>query len=278
VALLPTDNTGGSGVKATYYTTDGSTPTTGSPVYTGPFTVASTTTVRFFSVDKAGNTEGAKSQQIQVDTSPPTTTASCSGSACSTGWYRGTVSVALTAADPSGAGVSGTFYTTDGSNPSTGSTRYTGAFNLTQTGTVKFFSVDAAGNAEAVKSQQIQIDGTAPTTAIACNGTTCSTSVYTAAVSVTLPATDTGGSGLAATYYTTDGSTPTTASTRYTGPFNRTQTRTVRYFSVDTAGNAEAAKSRQVQVQGILTEVSDPASAVRGEGGGWLRGPREGER
>jgi hypothetical protein len=38
-----------------YYTTDGSTPTTGSSVYTGPITVDTTTTLRFFAVDDVGN-------------------------------------------------------------------------------------------------------------------------------------------------------------------------------------------------------------------------------
>ena len=41
-------------------------------VYTGPFTVASTQTVRFASTDVAGNQEGAKSQQIRVDAAAPT--------------------------------------------------------------------------------------------------------------------------------------------------------------------------------------------------------------
>ena len=56
---------------ATYYTTDGSTPTTSSQVYTGPFPVTATSTVRFFSVDQSGHTESVKSQQINVDGAAP---------------------------------------------------------------------------------------------------------------------------------------------------------------------------------------------------------------
>jgi peptidoglycan/xylan/chitin deacetylase (PgdA/CDA1 family) len=248
VSLAAVDNSGGSGVDQTYYTTDGSAPTTSSTPYTGPFTLASASTVRFFSVDKAGNSESAKSQQVQVDGAPPTTSISCNGGACSTGWYSGTVSVALAATDSSGSGVAATYYTTDGSTPTASSAQYTGAFGVTQTRTVKYFSVDTAGNAEAVKSQQVQIDGAAPTTSISCNGGACSTGWYAGTASLTLAATDPGGSGVAATYYTTDGSAPTTSSTRYTGAIGITQTRTVKYFSVDTAGNAEAVKSQTVQV------------------------------
>ena len=62
VTLTASDS--GWGVNKTYYTTDGSAPTTSSPVYTGPFTVKQNTTVKFFSTDLAGNSEQPKTQVI----------------------------------------------------------------------------------------------------------------------------------------------------------------------------------------------------------------------
>jgi hypothetical protein len=89
-----------------------------------------------------------------------------------------------------------------------------------------------------------------PTTPIYCNGDPCSPAPYAGAVTVTLPATDSGGSGLARTTYTTDGTDPVTSATarQYTGPFTATLTTTVRAFSVDVAGNVEPVGSRVVQV------------------------------
>src|SRR6185437_10123789 len=190
VGLAATDNTGGAGVDKTYYTTDGSAPTTASTVYTAPFTVSATATVKFFSTDKTGNAEAVKSQSLQLDTVAPTTTISCNGQACS-GWYKASVTVGLTATDnPGGSGVDKIYYTTNGSTPTTASTVYTAPFTVSATATVKFFATDKAGGAEAVKSQAVQIDTTAPTTTVSCNGAACSTGWYrTTPVTVRLTAT-----------------------------------------------------------------------------------------
>ncbi|TML67498.1 MAG: hypothetical protein E6G14_12265 [Actinobacteria bacterium] len=65
VTLSATDSSG-SGVKAIHFTTNGTTPTLGSPVYTSPLSVSSTTTVKFFAVDNVGNTEAVQTQTITI--------------------------------------------------------------------------------------------------------------------------------------------------------------------------------------------------------------------
>lgn len=81
-------------------------------------------------------------------------------------------------------------------------------------------------------------DTTAPTTQASPPGGT-----FTAAVSVTLTCEDSGGSGCAATYYTTDGSAPMKSSTRYGAPISVAATTTLKFFSVDAEDNAEAVKT-----------------------------------
>jgi peptidoglycan/xylan/chitin deacetylase (PgdA/CDA1 family) len=61
----------GSGVAATRYTLDSSEPTASSTVYSGPFTVSATTTVKFRAWDNASNIEATNAQTIQIDMQPP---------------------------------------------------------------------------------------------------------------------------------------------------------------------------------------------------------------
>ena len=50
----------GSGCDKTYYSTDGSVPTTSSSGYANPLLITSNTTLKFFSTDRAGNMEGVE--------------------------------------------------------------------------------------------------------------------------------------------------------------------------------------------------------------------------
>ena len=71
-----------------YYTTDGSIPTTSSPIYSGLITISATTTLRFFAVDLAGNQESIKTEVYTIDTTPP----NCSAlSAASETWVGLTI-------------------------------------------------------------------------------------------------------------------------------------------------------------------------------------------
>jgi hypothetical protein len=78
-------------------------------------------------------------------------------------------------------------------------------------------------------------------------------------VTVALSPSD-GGAGVAATYYTTDGSTPTTSSSQGTSvDLTSNGVYTIKYFSVDRVGNAEAVKTAGTQIRVDLTDPSAPA-------------------
>jgi peptidoglycan/xylan/chitin deacetylase (PgdA/CDA1 family) len=271
VTLAAADNAGGSGVAAIRYTLDGSEPTAASTAYSGPFTVSTTTTVRFRAWDNAGNAETTRSQLIQIetapaDTQPPVSAIACNGGGCSTGWYVAPVTVALSATDDQ-SGVAVIRYTLDGSEPTSSSTPYSAPFTLSSTTTVKFRAWDNAGNAEATRSQLLSIDGQAPTSAIACNGSACSTGWYGRSVSVTLSATD-DNSGLAVIRYTLDGSDPNAASPVYAGALTVSATTTVKFRAWDNAGNAEATRTQQIRIdaQAPTVAITSPAngSTVKG--------------
>ena len=91
------------------------------------------------------------------DSTAPTTTASPAH-----GLFNSTQSVTLTCNDGPGVGCDKTYYTTDGTNPTTSSTQYSGAISISSTTTLKFFSRDKNLNAESIKSETYTIDTTPP--------------------------------------------------------------------------------------------------------------------
>jgi peptidoglycan/xylan/chitin deacetylase (PgdA/CDA1 family) len=211
------------------------------------------------------------SQVLSGDAQAPTSSIACGGSACSSGSYSDSVTVTLAATD-TGSGVSTIRYTTDGSQPTVFSPAYGGPFTVTSTTTVKYGAWDNAGNVEPTKSHLIQIspetDTTPPLSAIACNGSTCSSGWYAAPVNVELSATD-DESGVAVIRYTLDGSEPTGSSTAFSGPFAISATRTVSFRAWDNAGNVEATKSQllRIDTEAPSVVVISPAngSTVKGK-------------
>jgi peptidoglycan/xylan/chitin deacetylase (PgdA/CDA1 family) len=263
VSLPATDNPGGSGVKEVLYTTNGSDPTGSSPLYTGPFSVSSTTTVKFRAEDNVGNVEPVKSQQVLIDTQKPTSSIACDGGPCGLGTFNHPVSVSLAGSDTGGAGLKGIRFTTDGSAPTASSPLYTTPFTVASTTQVKFRAEDNAGNLEDVRTQQITIDTIAPTSSIACDAAACLAGGYNHVVRVTLPSSDTGGAGVKEVRYTTDGSTPTGSSPLYTSNFLVSSTTTVKWRAEDNAGNVESPVHSQV----VLIDTSPPTTQISCDGG-----------
>jgi hypothetical protein len=91
------------------------------------------------------------------DSVAPSTVAQCNGSPCLGTQYGGSLRVSLSASDPGGVGVRKTFYTTDGTTPTASSPVYSEPILLLSTTTVRFFSIDNAGNAEGVESVDVQV-------------------------------------------------------------------------------------------------------------------------
>ncbi len=132
------------------------------------------------------------------------------------GSYFGMVTVSITA-EP-GALI---YYTTDGSVPTTSSMLYQGSFDLTNDMTVQAIAVQSGWSDSPVSSASyvISLDLQPPTIDPAGGA-------YLNSVTVTMTP---GASGVGAgVYYTTDGSTPTTGSTLYQGPFDVTVDTTVK--------------------------------------------------
>lgn len=257
VNLICADSNSGCG--ATYFTTDGSTPTTGSTIYSGPISVSSNTVLKYFSVDSASNSEGIQTQSYVIgapaDSVPPITIATPSG-----GTYTSAQSVTLNCTDDS-SGCSSTYYTTDGSIPTSSSTVYSGPISVATNTTLKFFSTDYAANSESPKSEtyviNIVTDTTAPVTTPTPAGGT-----FSSDQTVSLMCSDTG-VGCNVTYYTTDGSNPTTSSQEYSSPILISTSTALKYFSVDAVGNSEPIKTENyVITRALLVQKSGSGSGI----------------
>jgi hypothetical protein len=147
-------------------------PLTALDVTTSPYSRAYTWTTgaslsgaqTLTAVDRATNSNTG-TFTVTPDSSAPTTTDDTGTIGSS--WKNTNQTVTLSPSD-GGSGVATTYYTTDGSNPTTSSAQGT-SISLTSDGTytIKYFSVDRVSNSESIQTAgtQIRIDKTAPTAA-----------------------------------------------------------------------------------------------------------------
>lgn len=179
-------------------------------------------TFKIFAKDAEGNRSVEATRSVTTrssDMTPPVVTASPTG-----GTFGEETDVMLSANEAATIR-----YTIDGSLPSEASPIYSTPISISE-GTVilRFYAKDPTGNISTFGTETYTIgDLQDPVVTILPAG-----SAFTGSKEITLIADES-----ANIYYTLDGSTPTPASTLYTGPFTITQTRTVIAMGVDTAGN-----------------------------------------
>jgi subtilase family serine protease len=206
------------------------------------------------------------------DTVAPTVTAANTPTANSHGWNNQTVSVSLTSADPGGANASGvvaTYYSVDTtacSSTTLGSCSiYGGPISIATSGYhyIAYFAKDKAGNFSARNYDYAYVDEVAPVTTATLAGTLSGT-VYDTAVQVTLAATD-NLSGVFSTSYQLDGGAVTAYSTPLT--VSTLGSHTVKFYSVDYAGNTETTKSVSFSIAAATTTTLavSPNPAVNGQ-------------
>jgi fibronectin type 3 domain-containing protein len=234
--LVATDTD--SGVDKTYYSINGEDFVEGTT-----FTVdkEGVNQLSFYTVDKVGNKETAKTVEVKIDKTAPETS-----SDAPTSWINKEVQVNLTASD-SQSGVAHTYYSINGSEYVEGTT-----FTVDQEGVnqVSFYTVDNAGNKEETKTVEVKVDKAAPET-----NSDAPTDWVNGEVQVNLTAND-NQSGIAQTYYSINGSEYVEGTTFTVDQEGVNQ---VSFYSVDKAGNKEAAKVVEVKIDNTAPETQSDA-------------------
>jgi Chitobiase/beta-hexosaminidase C-terminal domain len=222
----------GLGGFAQYYTTDGSTPTTGSTQYSSPFSLPDSATVKVLAVATGyiNSAIGSAAYTIQW------TVSGNAGVASATVSYTGTSSGSTTADG------SGNYTITVGD----------GSYTITPSLTGWTFS--PTNRSETVSGANITgVNFTATQIQVTTSTFSPAPGTFQTGQTITLLNADSALAGFAM-YYTTDNSTPTTGSTLYTVPFAIHHTTVVKVLAVVT-GYANSAIAVGVFI--ILTGTGD---------------------
>jgi len=223
VTLSATDS--GTGVAKTYYSVNDAAFAEGTTVTLNSEGIYN---ISYYSVDKVGNKESAKTIAVKVDKTAPVTKAS--------DFKEWSVEEIVLTANDEASGVAKTFYSVNGSDFVEGTTVKIEKEGLNQ---VSFYSVDQAGNKEEARVIEVKVDKTAPVTSYnAPAGWQKDNAV------VTFAATD-AASGVAKTFYSINGSSfveGTSVTVEKEG------VNEVTFYSIDLAGNAEQVKMIEVKV------------------------------
>jgi Chitobiase/beta-hexosaminidase C-terminal domain len=213
-------------------------------------------------VVQATDSTGAVSQKtltIQVVSSlSPAATPTFSPGA---GTYTGAQSVTISCATPG----STIYYTTNGSTPSTSSPVYSTPITVSITETVQAIATASGYTQSATGSATYTISAQAATPTFSPAG-----SIYSSAQSVTISCATPGST----IYYTTNGTTPTTASPVYTSPLTVSVTQTVQAIATASGYTQSAVGSATYTISTAINPMAINFSATGGQGSTYAEGMR----
>ncbi len=227
-AVILSDATTGAAI---YYTTNGATPTTSSTRYSAAIPVGSTETIEALAV-ASGYTNSIVVSGTYTINLPIAATPAFSVAA---GTYINSQSVMLSATT-AGAII---YYTTDGTTPTTSSPMYTTAISVSATAAIEAIAVVAGYTNSAVASALYTITPPAATPTFSVPAGS-----YSPIQSVAILDSTSG----ANIYYTTDGTAPTTSSTKYTAAISLSATTTVNAIAAATGYSNSAVASIRYNV------------------------------
>ena len=233
---------------ALYYTTDGTTPTNASTLYSTPIIIPldTTRTLKVLAVKPSWIDSNVASATYVI-----TGTVAAPTFAPAPGTYTTAQSVTLATATP-GAAI---HFTTDGSTPTAASATYSAAIPvpLDSSMTIKAIATKTDWTDSAVASATYVVTGTVDTPSFS-----PTPGVYTTAQDVTLSCATPG----AAIFYTIDGSTPTASSTPYTGPITvpLDTTQTIKAIATKQDWTSSAVASGRFEITGtVATPTFSPS-------------------
>jgi hypothetical protein len=238
-----------------YYTTNGSTPNTSSTEYTGPITVSSTETLNAIAVAMGDSNSAVAASAYTINASLPFVATPTFLPAA--GAYTSAQSVTISDSTP-GATI---YYTTNGTAPTTSSTAYSGPITVSSTETLQAIAAASGDSNSAVGSAAYTIESSLPSVATPTFSPAAGT--YNSAQSVTIA----DATPSAAIYYTTDGSTPTTSSTAYTGPIAVNSTETLQAIAVASGDSAVASAAYTITAQPNFMLATSTNSLTVNSGG-----------
>jgi hypothetical protein len=257
-----------SGVASTHYRYAGATYT-----YSIPFSISGSDgsiTIYYWSTDNMGNNASASSITVILDATPPSSTTITPSPALSSSWSGSTNTFTFTSSDGSGSGI-GLIHARVAGVTFIYKLPFT-LSNLSLTTNTQYtlyaWTTDKCGNNQTVASSLIiKYDMTEPDTGLSFTPNYIGWGVFvTTATSFTLLPDDTGGSGVAATYYQIN-SQGWIAGTSFSLTGQPNGTYIVEYFSVDNVGNMEVVNSHSVQLDTLATTTAlsySPAATTNG--------------